>query len=75
MFHSAVPRPVLPLIQRFVQDYKLKFVKLIIKLYSDSEMERVTRRFTQQLVKHGFLGPAIDVPAPDMYTGSKLIIL
>ena len=38
-------------------------------------MERVTRRFTQQLVKHGFLGPAIDVPAPDMYTGSKLIIL
>ena len=34
-------------------------------------MERVTRRFTQQLVKHGFLGPAIDVPAPDMYTGKK----
>ena len=39
------------------------------KQYSDQEMERVTRRFTQQLNKHGFLGPAIDVPAPDMYTG------
>ena len=42
------------------------------KQYSDQEMERVTRRFTQQLNKHGFLGPAIDVPAPDMYTGMYL---
>ena len=42
------------------------------KQYSDQEMERVTRRFTQKLNKHGFLGPAIDVPAPDMYTGRYL---
>jgi glutamate dehydrogenase (NAD(P)+) len=41
------------------------------KAHSDHEIERVTRRFTQQLNKHGFLGPAIDVPAPDMYTGER----
>ncbi|CBY21135.1 unnamed protein product [Oikopleura dioica] len=41
------------------------------KKYSIQELERVTRAFTQQLTKHGFLGPAIDVPAPDMYTGER----
>lgn len=36
------------------------------KEFSVGELERVTRAFTQQLTKHGFLGPSIDVPAPDM---------
>ncbi|CBY22613.1 unnamed protein product [Oikopleura dioica] len=41
------------------------------KKYSKNELERITRAFTQQLTKHGFLGPSIDVPAPDMYTGEQ----
>jgi glutamate dehydrogenase/leucine dehydrogenase len=36
------------------------------KEFSIGELERITRAFTQQLCKHGFLGPAIDVPAPGM---------
>ncbi|MGI9301897.1 MAG: Glu/Leu/Phe/Val dehydrogenase dimerization domain-containing protein [Gammaproteobacteria bacterium] len=39
--------------------------------HSEGELERVTRRFATELVERGYMGPGINVPAPDMGTGAR----
>ncbi|MCH8905427.1 MAG: Glu/Leu/Phe/Val dehydrogenase [Bacteroidetes bacterium] len=39
--------------------------------YNVEQLERITRRYTIELIKKNFIGAGIDVPAPDYGTGSR----
>ncbi|RZS98206.1 Glu/Leu/Phe/Val family dehydrogenase [Cecembia calidifontis] len=39
--------------------------------FTESQLERITRRYTAELIKKKFIGPALDVPAPDYGTGAR----
>ncbi|MBC7418956.1 MAG: Glu/Leu/Phe/Val dehydrogenase [Pedobacter sp.] len=46
-------------------------IKINTKQYSVAELETITRRYTVELIKKNFIGPGIDVPAPDYGSGER----
>lgn len=46
-------------------------IKINPAKFSTEQLQNITRRYTAELVKKNFIGPGIDVPAPDYGTGPR----
>lgn len=46
-------------------------VKINPREYTVDQLERITRRYTTELIRKNFIGPGLDVPAPDYGTSSR----
>ncbi len=46
-------------------------IKINRNEWSEAELERITRRYTFELTRKNFIGPGVDVPAPDYGTGPQ----
>lgn len=46
-------------------------VKINPNDYDEAGLEKITRRYTTELIRRNFIGPSIDVPAPDYGTGPR----
>lgn len=46
-------------------------IRINPKDYNPKQLENITRRYTAELIRKNFIGPGIDVPAPDYGTGAR----